>query len=307
MTLLIVFTNMMRNVSGPINQLAGSLGSIFSALASAERVLEILKLPIEIDKPEDRTLDPTEVYGLIEAENLNFSYVKDKPILKNINFLVKPKEVVALVGPTGAGKTTIVNLITRFYDIDSGNLLIDGHPINTVKRESLRKNITMVLQDTYLFSDNILENIRYGRLDATDEEVKQAARLAYADNFIMQLPKGYETILEDNGSNLSLGQRQLIAISRAFLSNAKIVILDEATSSIDTKTELLIQKSMSKLIEDKTAFVIAHRLSTIMHANQILVIRDGTIVERGTHQELLDKNGFYADLFNSQFKKGMEI
>lgn len=306
-TLLIVFTNMMRNSSNQINQLAGSLGSMFSALASAERVLEIIKMPVEVDDPEAVTLKQDDVYGLIEAENLNFSYVQGKQILKDINFYVRPNEVIALVGPTGAGKTTIVNLITRFYDIDSGNLWIDGIAINKINRESLRQNVTMVLQDTYLFSDTILENIRYGRLNATDEEVKQSAKLAYADNFIMQMPNGYGTVLEDNGSNLSLGQRQLLSISRAFLSNAKIVILDEATSSIDTKTELLIQKSMSKLIENKTAFVIAHRLSTIMNANQILVIRDGTIVERGTHKQLLDVNGFYAELYNSQFKKGMEI
>jgi ATP-binding cassette subfamily B protein len=302
---LITFTLFARNLNNPINQLVAALGSIFLALASAERVLEVLNEPNEVDAPDAQDLQ--EVYGLVEAENLNFEYVKDKPILKDINFFVKPQQMVALVGPTGAGKTTIVNLITKFYEITSGDLKIDGIPLSKIKRESLRKNITMVLQDTYLFSNSIFENIRYGRLDATKEEVINAAKLSRAHNFIMQLPKGYDTVLDDNGNNLSQGQRQLLAIARAFLSNSKIVILDEATSSIDTKTELEIQHGMSELMKERTSFVIAHRLSTIKHADLILVINKGEIIERGKHEELLSNNGFYANLYNSQFKKGIEI
>jgi ATP-binding cassette subfamily B protein len=304
-TLLIVFTLFARNLNNPINQLVAALGSIFLALASAERVLEVLKQPIETDDANAQDLQ--EVYGLVEAEHMDFEYLPGKPVLKDINFFVKPQETVALVGPTGAGKTTIVNLITKFYDISGGDLKIDGISIKNIKRESLRKNITMVLQDTYLFSTSIYENIRYGRLDATKEEIIEAAKMARADNFIMQLPNGYDTILEDNGSNLSQGQRQLLAIARAFLSNSRIVILDEATSSIDTKTEIQIQKAMRLLMKDRTSFVIAHRLSTIKDASSIFVIRDGRIVENGNHQQLLDKNGFYAELYNSQFKKGMAI
>jgi ATP-binding cassette subfamily B protein len=303
--LLIVFTLIVRNLNNPINQLISALGSVFLALASAERVLEVLRQPIEEDMLDAKNLN--EVYGLVEAEHLNFSYVKNKPVLKDINFHVKPNQTVALVGPTGAGKTTIVNLITRFYDIDNGVLKIDGIDIKQITRESLRRNITMVLQDTYLFNETIYENIRYGRLNATREEVIKAAKIARADNFIMQLPKGYDTLLEDNGSNLSQGQRQLLAIARAFLSNSRIVILDEATSSIDTKTELEIQSAMDQLMQDRTSFVVAHRLSTIKNANLILVINYGEIIERGTHDELLAANGFYADLYNSQFKKGEAI
>ena len=299
-TLLIVFTLFMRNLNNPIGQLTAALGSIFLALASAERVLEVLKQPDE--KDDDDAKDLKEVYGLIEAENLDFSYLPKKPILKKINFHVKPGQNVALVGPTGAGKTTIVNLITKFYDISSGDLKIDGISIKKIKRESLRKNITMVLQDTYLFSNTIYENIRYGKLSASKKEIIAAAKMARAHHFIMQLPKGYNTILEDNGGNLSQGQRQLLAIARAFLSNSKIVILDEATSSIDTKTEIEIQSAMNALMKNRTAFVIAHRLSTIKNADMIFVIDDGKIVERGKHEQLLAHKGFYAKLYNSQFK-----
>jgi ATP-binding cassette subfamily B protein len=303
--LLIVFTSFTRNLNNPINQLVASLGSIFLALASADRVMEILDQPDE--KEETNAIELKEAYGLIEAENLNFSYVKGKPILKNINFHVKPNEIVALVGPTGAGKTTIVNLITKFYEINSGYLKIDGYPTEEITRESLRKHITMVLQDVYLFNTSIKENIRYGNLKSTDKDVIKAAKLAHAHDFISTLPKGYDTILEDNGNNLSQGQRQLLAIARAFLSNSKIVILDEATSSIDTRTELLIQNAMNSLMKNRTTFVIAHRLSTIKNADLILVIKSGEIVERGKHDDLLKlKNGFYAKLYNSQFK-GLEI
>jgi ATP-binding cassette subfamily B protein len=304
-TLLIVFSLCARNLNNPINQMVAALGNVFLALASAERVFEVLRQANEADDPDAKDLN--EIYGLVEAEHLDFSYVEGKPILKDINFYVKPNMKVALVGPTGAGKTTIVNLITKFYDINSGDLLIDGVSIKKITRESLRKNITMVLQDTYLFGTTIKENIRYGRLDASEEEIIQAAKMARADNFINQLSLGYDTILDDNGGNISQGQRQLLAIARAFLSNSKIVILDEATSSIDTKTEIEIQKAMNDLMKDRTSFVIAHRLSTIKNADIILVINHGKIIERGNHDELLAQNGFYAELYNSQFKKGVQI
>ena len=240
--------------------------------------------------------------GKVEAKNMNFSYIPKKPILKNINFLATPGTITAFVGPTGAGKTTIVNLITKFYDIDSGNLLIDDKPIKNIDRESLRENITMVLQDTYLFGTSIYENIRYGKLDATKKEIIKAAKLANCHDFIMSLPKGYNTILTDNGDNLSQGQRQLLAIARAFLADSKIVILDEATSSIDTKTEIQIQSAMEKLIKNRTTFMIAHRLSTIKNADNILVINHGEIVEQGKHNKLIAKKGFYYQLYMSQFR-----
>ena len=232
---------------------------------------------------------------------------KGKEILKNVSIEAKKGEVIAIVGPTGAGKTTIVNLLTKFYKIDSGEILIDGKNIDDITRESLRKSVAMVLQDTYLFSESVSENIRYGRLEATEEEIIEAAKIADAHHFIKQLPEGYNTILADNGCNLSQGQRQLLAIARAILSKASILILDEATSSIDTRTEVLIQNAMLKLMQGKTTFVIAHRLSTIRNADKILALKDGEIIESGTHDELLEKNGFYASLYNSQFKNGTEI
>jgi ATP-binding cassette subfamily B protein len=304
-SLLIVFTLCARNLNNPINQMIAALGSLFLAVASAERVLEVIKEPNEQDDPDAQDLK--EIYGLVEAEHLDFHYAPGKPVLQDINFYVKPQQIVALVGPTGAGKTTIVNLITKFYNITGGDLKIDGISIKKIKRESLRKNITMVLQDTYLFSTSIYHNIHYGRLNATRSEVIEAAKMARAHNFIMQLPKGYDTILEDNGSNLSQGQRQLLAIARAFLSNSRIVILDEATSSIDTKTEIEIKQAMDQLMKERTSFIIAHRLSTIKNADNILVIKQGRIVEHGKHDELIKRKGFYAELYNSQFKKGIEI
>ena len=222
-------------------------------------------------------------------------------ILKDVSFQAVPNQVTALVGPTGSGKTTIVNLISKFYDINGGDLLIDGKSIKDITRESLRKNITIVLQDTFLFDKTVRENIRYGRQDATDEEVENAAKAAYADNFIRALPKGYDTVLTDNGSNLSAGQKQMLAIARAFLADAKIVILDEASSSIDTRTELDLQKAFKALTKNRTSFMIAHRLSTIRDADMILVIKDGQIEERGKHGELMQKQGLYYQLYNAQF------
>jgi ATP-binding cassette subfamily B multidrug efflux pump len=243
-----------------------------------------------------------DVAGAVKFEEVYFSYKKDTPVLKNINLDVKPGQTIALVGPTGAGKTTVINLLTRFYDIDSGAITIDGVDIRNIKRNSLRSILGIVLQDTYLFSESVRENIRYGRLDATDDEVERAARLANAHYFIKRLPKGYDTILTDEGSNLSQGQRQLLSIARTILADPAILILDEATSSVDTRTEVHIQKAMLELMKGRTSFVIAHRLSTIRNADVILVINDGEIIERGSHKELLAQNGFYHNLYTSQLK-----
>lgn len=295
----------MRNFTRPINEIMNLFNTIQGALAGAERVFEVIDEEKEKDKDDAVNIDNIE--GHVELRGVTFSYSNGKEILKNVSLEAKKGEVIAIVGPTGAGKTTIVNLLTKFYDIDSGEILIDGKNIDEITRESLRKTVAMVLQDTYLFSETVSENIRYGRLDASDEEVIEAAKMADAHHFIKQLPQGYDTVLSDNGGNLSQGQRQLLAIARAILSNASILILDEATSSIDTRTEVLIQNAMLKLMEGKTTFVIAHRLSTIRNADKILALKDGEIIESGTHDELLAKEGFYANLYNSQFKNGAEI
>lgn len=271
-------------------------------VASADRIFQVLEQEEEKDPDSAIKLNKKKIIGNVEAKKLDFSYVPEKPILKNINFKSTPGTITALVGPTGAGKTTIVNLITKFYDINGGDLLIDGNSIKNIDRTSLRENITMVLQDTYLFGTTIRENIRYGRLNATNKEIVHAAKLANCHDFITKLPKGYDTVLTDNGENLSQGQRQLLAIARAFLADSKIVILDEATSSIDTKTEIQIQEAMEKLIKNRTTFMIAHRLSTIQNADNILVINHGQIVEHGKHKELINKKGFYYELYMSQFR-----
>jgi ATP-binding cassette subfamily B multidrug efflux pump len=295
-TIGIVFTFIlyMRNFTRPINEILNIFNTIQSALAGAERVFEVIDETKEEDVDGMESID--NVSGNVDLTNVNFSYTKDNQILKNISLRAKKGQTIAIVGPTGSGKTTIINLLTKLYDIDSGEILIDGKNIGNIKRGSLRKTISMVLQDTFLFSESVRENIRYGRLTATDEEVMKAAKLANADLFIRQLPEGYDTILSDNGSNISHGQRQLLAIARAILSESSILILDEATSSIDTRTEIAIQKAMLNLMKGKTTFVIAHRLSTIRNADQILVIRDGEVVERGTHEELVEEDGFYAKM-----------
>ena len=300
-SLLIVFTVFARNIANPINQIVTSMGPIVLMFVSANRVFDILDQSEELSIHNPIKLK--NVKGYVEAKNLNFSYKKNTPILKNLNFKCEPGKVLALVGPTGCGKTTLASLISRFYEISNGQLLIDNIPIQNISRESLRENVTIVLQDTFLFNTTIRENIRYGKLDASDQEIEIAAKLAKADEFITKMPNGYESLIEDNGRNLSQGQRQSIVIARAFLRNAKILILDEATSSIDTKTENDIQKSLNMLMSKKTSIIIAHRLSTIRNADNILVMKSGKIIEYGTHNELIKQKGFYAKLYNAQFKK----
>ena len=295
----------MKNFARPLSEIANLFNTIQSALAGAERVFEIMDEPGEQDEPG--ACDVEKLKGNISLEHVNFSYIKGKSVLHDANIEVKSGQRIAIVGPTGAGKTTIISLLTRFYDKDSGRILIDGQEIESYTRQGIRKNIGMVLQDTYLFSETVRDNIRYGNLTATDEEVEKAAKMANAHSFIIHLPQGYDTILSDNASNISQGQRQLIAIARAILSDPSVLILDEATSSIDTRTEEKIQDALLTLMENRTSFIIAHRLSTIRSADLILVIDKGRIVERGTHQQLLDADGFYANLYNSQFKTGLAI
>jgi ATP-binding cassette subfamily B multidrug efflux pump len=295
------FINYARQFGRPLNEIAQLYAQIQGAIAGAERVFEILdEVPELADAPDARPLE--QVMGDVVFEDVCFGYELSVPVLKQVGFHAEPGQTIALVGPTGAGKTTIVNLLTRFYDINSGQIAVDGKDIRQVKKADLRRQLGIVLQDTFLFSDTVMENIRYGRLDATDEEVIAAARLANADPFIRRLPQGYQTELSERGSNLSQGQRQLLAIARAILADPGILILDEATSSVDTRTEKYIQEAMLRLMEGRTSFVIAHRLSTIREADNILVINGGRIIERGTHDELLAQRGFYHNLYMSQFK-----
>lgn len=296
------FVTYSRQFNRPLNELANQFNTLQSAIASAERVFQIMdEVPEPVDPPDAVELD--HVKGDVEFRNVYFSYKKGEPVLKNISFHAYPGQTIALVGPTGAGKTTIVNMLTRFYDIDEGAIFIDGYDIRKIKRSSLRSSLGIVLQDTYLFSESIRENIRYGRLDATDEEVEAAARLANAEQFILRMPEGYDTVLSEDGGDLSQGQRQLLAIARAMLADPAILILDEATSSVDTRTEKHIQEAMLKLMQGRTSFVIAHRLSTIRNADVILVINGGQIIERGNHEQLLKQKGFYYNLYMSQFVK----
>ena len=315
-----------RQAALPINQFTQQSNFLLSALAGAERVFDVMSLEPEIDegkvelvnvkeengalavceettgrwawKRPDGTM--TELKGDVRFENVDFGYTADRLILKNISLYAKPGQKIAFVGSTGAGKTTITNLINRFYDIDSGEILMDGFPITQIARDSLRRNIAMVLQDTHLFTGTVRENIRYGRLDATDEEVEQAAKMASAHSFIIRLEHGYDTVLEGDGANLSQGQRQLINIARAAISKAPILILDEATSSVDTRTEKHIEKGMDRLMAERTTLVIAHRLSTVRNANAIMVLEQGEIIERGDHDALLAQNGRYHELYTGK-------
>lgn len=291
---LTVFVNYSRQFSRPINELAQQVTNIMSALAGAERVFNVMDEAEEIDDGKKLVLD--KVHGDVLVDGVTFGYNPDKTILKDVSVFAHPGQKIALVGSTGAGKTTITNLITRFYNINKGKITIDGVDIKDINLECLRENIAMVLQDTHLFTGTIMENIRYGRLSATDEEVRQAAKTSCADMFIKNMPEGYDTMLKGDGSNLSQGQRQLLNIARAALSKAPILVLDEATSSVDTRTEKHINEGMDALMEDRTTFVIAHRLSTIRNADAIMVLENGEIIERGTHEELLEKKGRYFEL-----------
>ena len=300
------FVQYARRFGWPLNSIASLYNEIQSAIAGAERVFETLdEVPELSDSLE--ALPLAEVKGDVVFDDVGFAYEPGVPVLRNVSLHAKPGQTIALVGPTGAGKTTIVNLLTRFYDIDSGRILIDGTDIRELKIDDLRRRLGIVLQDTYLFADTVMENIRYGRLDATDEEVVAAAKLANADQFIHRLPQGYATMLSERASNLSQGQRQLLAIARAVLADPAILVLDEATSSIDTRTEKTIQEAMLRLMEGRTSFVIAHRLSTIREADKILVIDGGRLIERGTHAELLAAEGFYHHLYLAQFKGHLQL
>ncbi len=299
------FLQYSRQFQMPINNLANQVTMLQSALAGAERVFEVMDTePEPEDAPDALPLKSPK--GHVEFEDVTFGYAPDVKILKDVSFEALPGQTIALVGPTGAGKTTIVNLLMRFYDIDSGVIRIDGEDIRHYKRQDLRDSLGMVLQDVYMFAGTVRDNIAYGKLDATDEEIVRAAKAANCHDFIMRLPNGYNTDLAEDAANLSQGQRQLLSIARAILANPAVLILDEATSSVDTRTEMNIQQAMIALMKGRTSFVIAHRLSTIRGADQILVIQDGRIVERGTHEQLLEKQGVYAGLLNSQYR-GLEI
>jgi ATP-binding cassette, subfamily B, multidrug efflux pump len=295
------FISYSRRFMQPLRELANMYNTVQSALAGAERVFQIIDQKAEI---QDTIGAPvlTHIKGLVQFDAVDFSYVPEIPVIKDMSLEANPGQTIALVGPTGAGKTTIVNLLTRFYDIGSGRILIDGQDIRTVDKDSLRGQLGIVLQDAFLFSGTVMENIRYGKIGASDEECVEAAKLANAHSFVRRLPLGYQTELEERGNNLSQGQRQLLTIARAILADPGILILDEATSSVDTRTEMRIQQGLLRLMDGRTSFVIAHRLSTIKGADQVLVIDDGRVIERGTHQELLDQRGFYHNLYVSQFR-----
>ena len=295
------FINYGQNYIQPLRQLANMYNSIQAALAGSERVFEIIDTRPELpDTPDALLLD--KIKGSVRFENVHFGYVPGIPVIKNMTLETRAGQMIALVGPTGAGKTTIINLLTRFYEIQSGRITIDGRDIRSIRKADLRRMLGLVLQDTFLFADTVMENIRYGRLNATDEECMRAAQMADADYFIRQLPQGYQAQLSERAGNLSQGQRQLLAIARAILADPAILILDEATSSVDTRTEARIQKALLRLMEGRTSFVIAHRLSTIRDADNVVVINQGEIVEQGSHQQLLDLRGFYHNLYVSQFK-----
>lgn len=286
----------------PFNEVTGVLTQLQTAIAAAGRVFDVLDAE---DEPEDKpdSIKVENCKGNVKIENVNFSYVKDKPLITNFSLDVKSGSHIAIVGPTGCGKTTFINLLMRFYDTDSGKISVDGVDIKDMERDELRKLYGMVLQDSWLFCGTIMENLKYGNPNATDEEVIEAAKAAYAHSFIRRMPDGYDTMISEGGGNLSQGQKQLLCIARAMLSNPTMLILDEATSSIDTLTEIRVQKAFAKIMQGRTSFVVAHRLSTIKESDVILVMRDGNIIEQGTHEELLAKGGFYKKLYESQFAK----
>ena len=286
----------------PFNEVTGVLTQLQTAIAAAGRVFDVLDAE---DEPKDKpdSIKVENCKGNVKIENVSFSYVKDKPLITNFSLDVKSGSHIAIVGPTGCGKTTFINLLMRFYDTDSGKISVDGVDIKDMERDELRKLYGMVLQDSWLFCGTIMENLKYGNPNATDEEVIEAAKAAYAHSFIRKMPDGYDTMISEGGGNLSQGQKQLLCIARAMLSNPTMLILDEATSSIDTLTEIRVQKAFAKIMQGRTSFVVAHRLSTIKESDVILVMRDGNIIEQGTHDELLARGGFYKKLYESQFAK----
>ncbi len=303
--LIITFLGYVQRFNQPIAQISVLWTNIQSAIAGSERIFDLLDTRVDVtDQPG--AIDLPTIQGKVELVNVSAEYVKGEPVLRDVSLIAEPGQTIAIVGPTGAGKTTIINLIPRFYDVTGGAVKIDNIDVRDATRVSLRKQIGIVLQDTFLFSDTVMNNIRFGRLEATDEEVIAAAMLVHADSFIERLPKKYDTVLGERGIGLSQGQRQLISIARAALANPQILILDEATSSVDTRTERLIQQALVKLLKGRTSFVIAHRLSTIRNADQVIVIQDGRVVERGKHEELLAKGGVYHDLYMSQFRREAE-
>ncbi len=298
---LVAFIGYVWRIWQPINNLANFYNSLLMAMASTERIFELLDTKPDI-KDEEGAYPIPDIQGEVRFENLEFYYDPEKPVLKGVDFVVKPGETIALVGPTGAGKSTIVNLISRFYDPIKGRVLIDGHNIKGVTLNSLRKQMGVMLQDSFIFSGTIMDNIRYGKLDATDEEVMNAAKVVNAHGFISEMEKGYYTEVKERGSRLSQGQKQLISFARALLADPRILILDEATSSIDTQTEILVQQGLAQLLKGRTSFVIAHRLSTIRNADRIMIVDEGTILESGNHDELIKKKGIYYNLYKAQYK-----
>lgn len=304
--IVVTFLTYVQRFNQPIQQISVLWTNIQNAIASGERIFNLLDEQPQIqDQPTARPIPL--IQGKVELVNVSAAYKPDEPVLRNVSFSVEPGQMIAIVGPTGAGKTTLINLLPRFYDVSEGAVLIDGLDVRQVTTASLRQQIGLVLQDTFLFSDTVMENIRFGRPSANDEEVIAAAKLARADTFVERLPQSYQTVLGERGSGLSQGQRQLLAIARAALADPRILILDEATSSVDTRTERLIQTALAELLHGRTSFVIAHRLSTIRNADQVLVLNDGQIIERGTHTELLTRQGFYYDLYMSQFRYQEEV
>jgi ATP-binding cassette, subfamily B, multidrug efflux pump len=300
------FIQYSRQFTQPLTQVASMMNLLQSGIASAERVFELLDAEEESAEPAFSPV-PEDRHGEVVFDHVSFRYDEDKPLIEDLSLVVHPGQTVAIVGPTGAGKTTLVNLVMRFYEVDSGRILLDGVDIATMRRNDLRDGIGMVLQDTWLFEGAIRDNIAYGRPDATEEEVLAAARATFVDRFVHSLPDGYDTVIDEEGSNVSAGERQLITIARAFLSDPALLILDEATSSVDTRTELLVQHAMASLRTDRTSFVIAHRLSTIRDADLILMMENGRIVDTGTHETLLAAHGAYAALYQAQFSAGADL
>lgn len=297
-----IYTRFSKEFSRPINEITNQFNVIQAGIAGAERCFQIIDEEIEFPENEGKP-EIEEVKGHVEIKHVYFGYNKSETILKDVNIEAKPGQTIAIVGPTGAGKTTIINLLTRFYDVDSGEILIDGKNIKDISKESLRETLGIVLQDTVMFNETVKENIRFGKLDATDEEIKEAAKLANAHSFIKRLPHGYDTVLSDDAGNISKGQAQLLNIARVILNNPQVLVLDEATSNVDTRMEVKIQEAMNKLLEGRTSFVIAHRLSTIRNADKIIVINEGQVKEQGTHEELIAKKGIYYTMYTGIFEE----